>query len=81
MIAPRNPKAKKRGRSKPPGTPTFDLPYRVELWHQDRSTVEKIVARAHSETLARAIFNSACEEFPERYLSLWRGRERLDHKG
>lgn len=81
MVAPRNPKTKKKGRKAAPSAPPFDLPYRVELWHPDRSTVERIVARAHSETLARAIFNSACEEFPDRHLSLWRGRERLDRKG
>ncbi|HEY4113352.1 MAG TPA: hypothetical protein VGM17_04760 [Rhizomicrobium sp.] len=80
MIAPQQPKAKKERRTGP-ASASFDLPYRVELWDERREKIERIVARAHSETLARAIFTSACEQYPGRHLSLWRGRERLAEKG
>lgn len=80
MIAPQHPKAKKERGSGPAAAP-FDLPYRVELWDDAREKMERIVARVHSETLARAIFTSACEQYPGRHLSLWRGRERLAESG
>lgn len=80
MIAPQHPKSKKQGPSSP-GESSFDLPYRVELWDGSREKIERIVARVHSETLARAIFISACEQYPGRHLSLWRGGERLAKSG
>jgi hypothetical protein len=80
MIAPQHPKRKKERRAST-ALPSFDLPYRVELWDEGRDKIERIVARAHSETLARAIFSAASEQYPGRYLSLWRGRERLAEKG
>ena len=80
MIAQQQPKARKRRPSDGP-LASFDLPYRIELWDEPREKIERIVARAHSETLARTIFNAAAEQYPGRYLSLWRGRERLAEKG
>jgi len=54
-----------------------ELPFRVELWDEKRQRVQQVVARARSAGLAEAVFHAACEEYPGRYLSLWRGRERL----
>jgi hypothetical protein len=80
MIARQHAKARKGHRSGS-AVPSFDLPYRVELWDVSCDKIERIVARAHSETLARAIFTSACEQYPGRHLSLWRGGERLSESG
>src|SRR5262249_55557517 len=50
--------------------PPEELPYRVELWLEDRDNVERILARAVSATLAHAIFKAAQVEHPERRITL-----------
>ena len=52
-----------------------DLPYRVELWRTDdtEGAVERILGRAASAQLARAIFNAAAEEHPGRKITLRKG--------
>jgi hypothetical protein len=55
-----------------------ELPYRVELWHpQDKNQVEKVLARALSAHLARAIFDAAKNEHPERHITLRKGNRTL----
>ena len=50
------------------------LPYRVELWHLDGTDkIERVLARAVSFSLARAIFNAAKTEHPERRVTLRKG--------
>lgn len=61
--------------------PTGDLPFRVELWDEKRLRIEQVLARTHSSTLAQAVFDAACEQYPGRHLSLWRDRERLAERG
>ena len=56
---------------------TADLPFRVELWDEDKAQVEQVLARTHSATLAHAVFHAACEQYRGRHLSLWRDGERL----
>ena len=57
-----------------------ELPYRIELWDADRSdNVERILARALNEQLARAIFKAAKEEHPERRLTLAKGKQIIDN--
>jgi hypothetical protein len=46
------------------------LPYKVELWTQDKRSVERVLARAANVTLARAILAAAQMEHPERYITL-----------
>ena len=58
-----------------------DLPFRIELWDENRAAIECVLARAHSATLAEAVFRSACEQYPGRRLSLCRGSERLAEQG
>jgi hypothetical protein len=36
-----------------------DLPYRIELWRADANELERVLARAASMQLARAIFKAA----------------------
>jgi hypothetical protein len=80
MIAPNQTRAKKERAAARRSSRAPDLPFRIELWDEEKRAVERVVARAHSENLAQAIFKAACAEFPDRYLSLWRGRERLADK-
>ena len=80
MIAPHQSRAKRERAGGGTSSRTPDLPFRVELWDEDKRSVERVVARARSATLAQAVFNAACEQYPGRYLSLWRGRERLAEK-
>jgi hypothetical protein len=77
MIAPDPSKPKKERAIAGHAAPSHDLPFRVELWDDGETKAERVVARAHSATLAQAVFNAACEQYPGRHLSLWRGRERL----
>jgi hypothetical protein len=49
------------------------LPYRIELWDLQRRRVERVLARAVSAPLARAIFTAARSEHPERHITLRRG--------
>ena len=81
MIAPNQTRAKRERAAHGRPSKTPDLPFRIELWDEDKRGVERVVARAHSANLAQAIFKAACEQFPDRHLTLWRGRERLAHKG
>ena len=57
------------------------LEYSVELWDHDRSQMERVLGRASSAQLARAIFAAARTEHPERYLVLKLGNEVLADAG
>ena len=51
-----------------------DLPYRIDLWRPDgENTVERVLGRAASMLLARAIFKAAQGEHPERRITLSKG--------
>jgi hypothetical protein len=52
-----------------------ELPYAVELWNTARTAPERIIARAASVTLARAIFAAANAEHVGRKLVLRRGAQ------
>jgi hypothetical protein len=61
----------KKSRSNDPLGRAEDLPYRVELWYDGGSEgVERILARAVSAQLARAIFKAATSEHPNRRITL-----------
>ncbi len=57
--------------------PTEQLPYAVELWNLTRTAPERVIARAASATLARAIFAAASTEHLGRKLVLRRGSQVL----
>src|SRR6185369_17166645 len=59
--------------SEPAPSPHEDLPYRIELWHATRDEVERVLARAASAGLARAIFKAAQGEYPQRRITLTKG--------
>lgn len=50
-----------------------DLPYCIELWTPGRERVERVLGRAASAQLARAILAGAQTEYPGRRLTIRRG--------
>ncbi|MBN8898837.1 MAG: hypothetical protein J0H35_11740 [Rhodospirillales bacterium] len=61
--------------SGPAPDPAEDLPYRVELWQEDRQAVELVLAITSSASIGYAAFYAASREHPERRVSLrLRGR-------
>jgi hypothetical protein len=55
-------------------SPQQTLPYRVELWDADGGE-RRVLARAASAQLARAIFRAATSEHPEMRITLSRGSQ------
>ena len=63
------------GRKAPPSlgpTPTErdDLPYKVEIWTEDKTSVEQVIAVTASSSIGYAAFYAAAKEFPMRYITL-----------
>lgn len=55
-----------------------ELSYRIELWRDgDSSSIERVLARAASAGLARAIFKAAMTEHPGRRITLCKGSRTL----
>lgn len=50
--------------------PREDLPYRVELWTQQKSGVELILAVTASASIGFAAYFAATREYPDRYVAL-----------
>jgi hypothetical protein len=63
----------KTTRTGTPSRPPEELPYRIELWNAGRGAVERVLARAVNAQLARAIFQAAKGEHPERRITLRKG--------
>lgn len=64
----------KTSRSGAPSGQTNELPYSIELWNDGGGDkVERILARAVSAQLARAIFKAAVDDHPNRRITLRRG--------
>ena len=62
-----------------------NLPYRVELWNDAKTSVEQILAVTISGSIGYAAYYAATREFPDRYITLrhkdsivsrWNGPER-----
>jgi hypothetical protein len=47
-----------------------DLPYRVELWNDDKTAVEQVLAVTASGSIGYAAYYAATREFPQRYVTL-----------
>jgi hypothetical protein len=58
-----------------PAQEADELPYCIELWKPDSGRVERVLGRAASVQLARAIFTSAQSEFPSRRITVRRGED------
>ena len=73
MIAPRQDDETVVPIGIPKGQPE-KLPYCVELWQaEDGGAIERVLARASSAILARAIFKAAGDSHPGRRITLRRG--------
>lgn len=64
-----------------PEEPWEVLPYHVELWDLQRQSVERVLGDAISAVLARAIFQSALREYPNRHITLRYGATILARSG
>ena len=57
------------------------LPYTVELWNMPRTAPERVIGRAASAVLARAIYTAALSEHLGRRIVLRRGSQVLSESG
>jgi hypothetical protein len=57
-------------------SPRDDLPYRVELWNEDRTSVEQVLAVTAHSSIGYAAYYAATREYPDRYVTL-RHRNRV----
>lgn len=54
----------------PSPVPRDDLPYRVELWDEARTSVEQVLAVASNGAIGYAAYYAATREHPNRYVTL-----------
>lgn len=54
----------------PNPTEREDLPYKVEIWDEDKASVEQVLAVTSSASIGYAAFYAATKEFPLRYITL-----------
>ena len=47
-----------------------DLPYKVELWDETRSSVEQVLAVTANGSIGYAAYYAATREHPDRYITL-----------
>jgi hypothetical protein len=47
-----------------------DLPYKVELWDEQKKSVEQVLAVTASSSIGYAAYYAATREFPDRYITL-----------
>ena len=47
-----------------------DLPYKVELWNEDKSSIEQVLAITASGSVGYGAYYAATREFPTRYITL-----------
>jgi hypothetical protein len=47
-----------------------DLPYKVELWDEQKVGVERVLAIATSGSIGYAAYYAAVQEYPDRYITL-----------
>lgn len=50
--------------------PRGDLPYRVELWNGERTSVEQVLAVTAHSSIGYAAYHAATREYPDRYVTL-----------
>ena len=50
--------------------PGEDLPYKVELWDEQKKSVEQVLAVTASSSIGYAAYYAATREFPDRYITL-----------
>jgi hypothetical protein len=58
------------GRSDRTAAASEDLPYRVELWSEDKQSVEQVLAVTANGSIGFAAYYAATREYPSRYVTL-----------
>jgi hypothetical protein len=61
---------RKAARSDQPTSPHEELPYKVELWDESRSSVEQVLAVTANGSIGYAAYYAASREYPDRYVTL-----------
>jgi hypothetical protein len=51
-------------------TPREDLPYKVELWNETKTSVEQVLAVTANSSIGYAAYYAAAREYPNRYVTL-----------
>jgi len=54
----------------PVPTDREDLPFRVELWDEEKAAVEQVLAVTANGSIGYAAFYAATRDFPHRYITL-----------
>ena len=62
--------ARKAARPDRPTAAREDLPYKVELWDDSRSSVEQVLAVTANGSIGYAAYYAAAREYPDRYVTL-----------
>lgn len=62
--------ARRAPRSDRPTASHEDLPYKVELWNESRTSVEQVLAVTSNGSIGYAAYYAATREYPERYVTL-----------
>lgn len=62
--------ARRTARSDQPTASREDLPYKVELWNDSRSSVEQVLAVTAHGSIGYAAYYAAAREYPDRYVTL-----------
>lgn len=50
--------------------PRDDLPFKVELWNEERTSVEQVLAVTAHSSIGYAAYHAATREYPDRYVTL-----------
>jgi hypothetical protein len=50
--------------------PRGDLPYKVDLWNAERTSVEQTLAVTAHSSIGYAAYYAATREYPDRYVTL-----------
>jgi hypothetical protein len=61
---------RKAARSNRPTPTQDDLPYKVELWDESRTSVELVLAVTANGSIGYAAYYAATREYPDRYVTL-----------
>ena len=61
---------RKAARSNRPIPTQDDLPYKVELWDESRTSVELVLAVTANGSIGYAAYYAATREYPDRYVTL-----------
>jgi hypothetical protein len=48
----------------------YGLPYKVELWDEEKSSVEQVLAVTAHGSIGYAAYYAATQEYPDRYITL-----------